>query len=113
MSKVPLRPIQRSAFSGSTRNCQTVSGLAAISSSRSITSRSAVVSMVLLLLSFGFAFKGLEPLVPELVEECLQVGEPFRAHAVEAPGAVASFAHEPGLLQDGQVLGDRGPRNLE
>jgi hypothetical protein len=69
--------------------------------------------MLLLLLSFCFAFEGLQPVAPEVFEEGLQVGQAFGARPVEAPGAVASFVHEPGLLQDGQMLRDRGPRDVE
>src|SRR5580704_6658860 len=99
-------PHQRSALSGSTRSSQTVSGLAAISISWHTSRRSVVLSMLLPLLSFGLALERLEPVAPELVEELLQLGEPLGASTVEPPGAVASFVHEPGLPQDGQMLGD-------
>src|ERR1041385_7309776 len=81
--------------------------------SRSSETFSAVLSMALPLLSFGFAFERLEPLAPELVEKGLQLDETLGPRAVEAPGAVASLAHEPRLLQDAQVLGDRRPRQVE
>src|SRR5438270_12030885 len=105
-------PIQRIALSGSTRNCQTVSGLAAIAISRS-TEVSVVVSMLLPLLSFGLGLEGVEAFVPELLQERLQLREPLGSRPVEAPGAVASLAHEAGLLQDVQVLRDRRPRHVE
>src|SRR5213078_359944 len=91
----------------STRNSQTVSGLASIASSRS-TVVSVVVSTLLLLL-FCLALECAEALVPEL----LQLGEPFRAGPVEPPCPVASLAHEPRLLEDGQMLRDRRPRYVE
>src|SRR6266480_5830377 len=69
--------------------------------------------MSLLLLLFCFAFECLEPEVPELLQEVLDLDEPLGTCPVEAPGAVASLAHEPRLLQDVQVLGDRRPRDLE
>src|SRR5713101_9818911 len=101
-------PFQRTSFSGSTKNSQTaVSGLAAIVSVRSYTVVSVVASMLLSLLLFRFAFQCLEPDVPELLEEVLELGEPFGTCQVKAPRAVASLAHEPRLLQDVQVLGDR------
>src|SRR5438067_9060738 len=91
-SEVTVCPIQRAAFSASTRNSQTVSGLAAIAISRSSETCSAVLSMSLPLLSFCLALECLQPLAPELVEEGLQLDEPPGARAIEAPGAVASLA---------------------
>src|SRR6266508_5877301 len=68
---------------------------------------------MLLLLLLRFAFECFEPDVPELLEEVLELGEPFGTCPVQPPGAVASLAHEPRLLQDVQVLGDRRPRDVE
>src|SRR6266850_2144455 len=65
------------------------------------------------LLLFDFAFECLEPDVPELLEEVLELGKPFGTCSVQAPRAVASLVHEPRLLQDVQVLGDRRPRDVE
>ena len=65
------------------------------------------------LLSFCFGLERLEPRVPEFLQELLQLGEPLGSRLVEAPGAVASLVHEPRLLQDRQVLGDRRPRDVE
>src|SRR5207248_6701106 len=101
------------AFSGSTRNCQTVSGLAAIAISRSTEVVSVVASMRLCLLSFRLGLEGVEALVPELLQERLQLREPLGSRPVEALRAVASLAHEARLLQDGQVLRDRRPRHVE
>src|SRR5262245_1922655 len=112
-SSVTSWPIHRFCFSGSTRKSHTVSGLAAIVSSRSITTCSAVFAMLAPLLSFRFALERLEPLVPELLEEGPQLHETFGTSPVEAPGAVASLIHEPRLLQHCQVLRDRRPRQLE
>src|SRR4029077_2508456 len=69
--------------------------------------------MLLLFCSFRLAFEGRQPLVPELVQEGAKLGEALGPHAVEASGGVASFIHEPGLLEDGQMLGDRRPRHVE
>ena len=69
--------------------------------------------MLLPLLSFDLALERLEPGIPELLEELLQGGEAFGPRPVEASGAVSSLAHEPGLPQDVQVLGDRRPRDGE
>src|SRR5712691_1062941 len=112
-SRSAFIPFQRVSFSGSTKNSQTVSGLAAIEIVRSIEVVSVVASMLLPLLLFCFAFECLEPDVPELLEEVLELGEPFGTCSVQAPRAVASLAHEPRLLQNVQVLGDRGPRDVE
>src|SRR5687768_2151912 len=106
-SKVASWPIQRVALSGSTRNSHTVSGLAAIESCRSTVAASVVASMLLLLLLLRFAFERVEPGIPVLLEEGPELDEPFRACSVQASRAVASLAHEPRLLQDVQVLGDR------
>src|SRR5262245_49864430 len=106
-------PIQRRTFCGSTKNSQTVSGLASIAIVRSYTAVSVIASMLLLLLLLCFAFERFEPDIPEAVEEVPQLDEPFGTCPVEAPGAVASLAHEARLLQDVQVLRDRRPRDLE
>src|SRR5919197_3998454 len=92
-------PIQRVCFSGSTKNSHTVSGLASIEIVRSTTVASVAASMLLLLLLLRFAFECFQPHVPELFEELLKLGEPFGTRPVEAPRAVSSLAHEPGLLQ--------------
>src|SRR5580765_5137736 len=69
--------------------------------------------MLVYLLRLCLAVVCLKPHVPGLLEEVLEVGEPFGTCSVQAPRAVASLAHEPRLLQDVQVLGDRGPRDVE
>src|SRR5712691_2141667 len=112
-SRSAFMPFQRVSFSGSTKNSQTVSGLAAIEIVRSTEVVSVVASMLLPLLLLRFAFECFQSHVPELLEELLELGEPFRTCSVKAPRAVPSLAHEPRLLQDVQVLGDRGPRDVE
>src|SRR5919202_5223621 len=69
--------------------------------------------MLASLLLLRFAFERVEPDVPELLEKLLEIREPFRPCAVQAARTVASLAHEPRLLQDVQVLGDRRPRDVE
>src|SRR3954464_6023013 len=95
------------------RNSHTVSGLAAIATSRWTEVVSAVVSMLALLLSFRFALERLEPRVPEVLDERLDVHQPLRAGAVEPLGAVAPLIHQPRLLEDGQMLRDRRPGHVE
>ena len=52
----------------------------------------------------GLALQSVEPLVPESVEERLQLGEPLRSRPVQALRAVPPLAHQPGLLENAQVL---------
>src|SRR3954451_17202498 len=106
-------PIQRTALSGSVRKPHTVSGLAAIATSRSMAVVSVVVCMLALLLAFRFALEGVEAVVPECVQERPDALEPLGSRPVQALGAVASLVHEPGLLQDGEVLRHRRPGHVE
>jgi hypothetical protein len=48
-----------------------------------------------------------------MLEELLELREPFGTHAVQASRAVSSLAHEPRLLEDVQVLRDRRARDVE
>src|SRR5436190_8304904 len=106
-------PFQRVSFSGSTKNSQTVCGLAAIEIVRSRVVVSVVVSMLLPLLLLRLAFECFQPHVPELLEELLELGEPFGTYPVQALRAVPSLAHEPRLLQDVQMLRNRRPGDVE
>src|SRR4051794_1216997 len=74
---------------------------------------SAVVSMHLPFFAFRFAFECFELVAPQLVKELPQGDEPLRSRSVEPPSAVASLAHESRLLEDGQVLRDRRPGDVE
>src|SRR4029453_5730168 len=112
-SSVMSTPIQRFIISGSTKNSQTVSGLASIEIVRSPIAVSVVASMLPSLLLLGFAFEGFEPRIPEALEELLELREALGPYAVQASRAVPSLAHEPRLLEDVQVLGDRGARHVE
>src|SRR5690349_15461241 len=111
-SSVISEPIQRSIFAGSTRNSHTVCGLASISTVRS-TAVSVVVSILLPLLHLGLPLERGEAITPELLEELLQLVEPFGPGPVEPSRPVASLVHEPRLLQDCQMLRDGRPRHLE
>jgi hypothetical protein len=64
------------------------------------------------LFSLCFKPQGLEPLVPELLEEVAQITEALRAGPVEPAGTVAAFAQERRLAQHTQVLRDRRPRDV-
>ncbi len=85
----------------------------AIATSRWTEMLSVTASMLVSLLLFRLALECFEPFVPEFFEERLQLSQAFRSRSIQAPCAVPPLAHEPGLLQDVQVLGDRGPRHVE
>src|SRR5215217_6440729 len=106
-------PIHRIAFSGSTRNSQTVSGLASIASVRSYATVSVAAFMLLPFLLLRFALECVEPDIPEVLEELSELRETFGTCPVQAACAVASLVHEPRLLQDVQMLGDRRTRDVE
>src|SRR6266699_7224638 len=89
-----VMPHHAVVLSGSTRNSQTVSGLASIAIVRS-TAVSVLLAMLLPLLSFCLAFQRLQPFAPELVEEGPQLDEPLRTRAIETSRAVTSLIHEP------------------
>src|SRR5436190_2293501 len=111
-SKSSAVPHQDDCSAGSTSSFQTVSGRAAIVSSRSSVNVSVALS-ILPLLSFGILLQRVEPLAPESVEERLQVGEPLWAGTVEALRAVPALVHKTRLLQNSEVLRDRRPRDVE
>src|SRR4051812_9612814 len=70
-------------------------------------------STIALLLLLGCIAKGRERLVPEGVEVGPQVGQCLRVHLVEAAGADLAVGHQPGVLQDLEVLRDRGAADRE
>src|SRR5262249_5334018 len=88
-------------------------GLASITSSRVTAICSVVLSTLPPFLSFRFAFQRRQSLVPEALEEALHLIETLWSHDVQAARSVSSFVHEPGLLENGQVLRDRRPADLE
>src|SRR5262245_26974198 len=63
--------------------------------------------------SLGFAFERGQLLVPELLEELLQLGERLGARAVEPASSLPPFAHEACLLEHREVLRDGGLRDIE
>src|SRR5690348_3365970 len=98
-SKSSGLPHHRDCSPGSTNSLHTVSGRAAIVSSRS-TVKVSVALCILPLLSFGVLPQRLEPFAPEPVEERLQLGEPFRARPIQTLGAVPALVHKPRLLEN-------------
>src|SRR4051794_23597038 len=76
-------PHQTDCFVGAASRFQTVAGRAAMVSSRGRTFVSVALSIVPLLLSFGFCLQRLEPLAPEGLEELAQLGEARRTGSVE------------------------------
>src|SRR5215471_8778638 len=99
--------------SGSTSNSHTVSGLAAMSTSRSTERFSVPRSTPPPLFLLRLALERRESFVPEPLEEPLQLGEHLGACAVQAPCAFASLAHKPGLLEHREVLRHGGTRHVE
>src|SRR5262245_45409004 len=112
-SRVTLMPIHRAAFSGSTRNSHTVTGLAAMAISRSSATVSTVLSILSPLLVLGFALERLQAVAPDLVEERLQLAEPLRPRPVAALRSVPSLVHQTGRLQGSEVLRDGRRRDVE
>src|SRR5579864_2237699 len=74
---------------------------------------SAVASTLASLLSLGLAAQRLEPIVPESLEERLQLLEPLWPRPVEPPRAVPSLAHKSRLLENTEMLRDGRPGDLE
>src|SRR6266480_3358862 len=106
-SSFALVPFHCLSFSGSTKNSQTVSGLASIEIVRSTMAVSVVASMLPSLLLLCFAFEGFQAQIPEALEELAELLDALGPHAVQASRAVPSLAHEPRLLENVQMLGDR------
>src|SRR5262245_8273328 len=69
--------------------------------------------MLAFLLLLCLALERVESNVPEGLEKVLDLDETFGTRPIQASSAVASLAHEPRLLQDAQMLGDRGARHVE
>src|SRR3954462_4495266 len=104
-SNVPLLPIHCTAFAGSVKNSKTVAGSASMRISRSITCVWLVPASTLPpLLCLRCALELFEAECPEALEELAQLFESLGADPVEAPGPLAPFGHETGLLEYAQVL---------
>src|SRR4029453_6213100 len=106
-------PFQRLIFSGSTKNSNTVSGRASMRTSSSPASGRRTCATSAPLLALGLILQRGQPLRPHLLDERTELLDALGPEAVDPLGAVAAFGHEAGLLQHGQVLADRGTRDLE
>jgi hypothetical protein len=53
--------------------------------------------------------EGRQRSIPELVEVCAQSADPVRVEPVDAAVARAAVDHQPGVLQNLEVLRDGGP----
>src|SRR2546422_4623796 len=84
-----------------------------MTTSRTTVVPSAVGGIAGRLVMFRFAVEGRQPLVPETLEEGHQLLEPLGPRPIQTPRAGSTLAHEAGISEDAQVLGDRGPRDLE
>jgi hypothetical protein len=58
------------------------------------------------LIVLGHRLQPLEPIAPELVQERAHLHKALGACPVEAARSVTPFRQQPGLLEDGQMLGD-------
>ena len=57
----------------------------------------------------GGSLEGGQCSTPEVIEVDAELREPRRVDRIDAPGSFGAVRHQPGILQDAQVLGDRGP----
>src|SRR4029079_5014652 len=109
-SRSASRPFHKTIFSGSVKNSNTVSGRAAILTSRSTTVAtsgwSTATSPPSLLVLRG-DLQAFEPVAPERFQERPQIFEAFAPDAVEALGALAPLAHEHRPFPNGHAAGDR------
>src|SRR4026208_21275 len=115
-SRLAWRPFHSTIFSGSVKNSNTVSGRAAILTSRSTTVASSGWSRATSPPSFLVLcgeLQALEPVAPERFQERPQILETLAPHAVQPLRALAPLTHEPGTFEDGEVLGNCGTGNGE
>src|SRR6186713_3029958 len=106
-SRSAPRPFHSTIFSGSVKNSNTVSGRAAILTSRSTTAATSGWSTATSPPSFLVLrgdLQALEPSAPERFQETPQILEALAPHAVEPLRALAPLVHEPRTLEDGEVL---------
>src|SRR5207302_2211599 len=115
-SSVASVPIQSTILAGSVKYANTISGAAAIriscSMRPSVSLGLAGISSTSLLL-LGELLQALEPARQQLGEEPLQVLEALRSHAQHALGPFAALVEKLDVLEDLQVLRDRGLRDGE
>ena len=88
----------------SVRNGQMVSGVASITISRT---SSAIGGLLLLLCGLGRVAQPFEAAGPVVIEEVAELAHLVLTRLVQAPGVVASLAHEPRPLEHAEVLRDR------
>jgi hypothetical protein len=67
----------------------------------------------LLFFLLGDDLERTEALGPEDLEVGPELGDGLRPRAIEALRAVSPLGDESGLLEDAEVLGDRGPSHVE
>src|SRR4051794_12775547 len=77
------------------------------------TATPSACSIILCLLLLGCIAKRGQRLVPERVEVGPQVGHGLRIHAIHPPRADLAIDHQPGVLEDLEMLRDRRPADRE
>src|SRR4051812_37435929 len=102
-SRAASMPFHFTIFTGSVKKLKTISGLAAIRTSRSTTSGSTAFIIYPPLLSLRRHCEAGERIVPELLEEGPKLRQRLRTSLVEVAGAKASLADEAGSPQHLQV----------
>src|SRR5919197_984063 len=104
-SRVARRPFHRTILSGSMKNENTVSGLAAMRTSRWTTwSLVAATTPSLLSLRFRRFLQQFEVLLPEALQERSKFGNALRSGPVEPPSPLPSLSHQARFLQYPKVL---------
>src|SRR5215208_187812 len=115
-SRSASRPFHSTIFSGSVKNSNTVSGRAAILTSRSTTVATSGWSTATSPPSFLVLcgdLQALEPVAPERFQERPQILEAFAPDAVEALRALPALADEPSSFENREVLRHRGTGDRE
>src|SRR5918996_5574203 len=112
-SSSAFRPFHWIILSGSVKNSNTVAGPAAIRTSRSTMLRSSTCITFPPFLELSRQRQALQALCPEALHELAQPAEALGPRPVETPSSLPALDDQPGFLQHRQVLGDRGPRDLE
>src|SRR5215469_11385891 len=99
-------PIQRAYSSVSVKNAKTISGDAAIVVSQTIVSISLTATMrsLAVLLLLGSVLQLGQTLVPEVMQECTQLGQTFWTSAIQTARTGAALLDQAGLAQDAQML---------
>src|SRR5262245_4472713 len=82
-------------------------------SSRSMVVGSVATGSTAALLGFSGGLESEQVVIPEAFEPGPELGDPIGTGSIPAPRAVAALDDQAGLAQDGEMLGDRGPADLE